>query len=73
MSESRISTQKLVNELIKMDSLAGLAEAIAICLGNLKNSDGKFIGRINLHEDFSQNVEFCWQIAEMLRDEKRKT
>ena len=66
-------TQGLINGLMSDDSLAGTMEAIAVCLGNLTDEEGKMIGRINLSEDFTQNMEFCMQIAEMLRNEKRKT
>lgn len=66
-------TQECINSLVEMDSVVAFAEAIAICLGNLKNSDGKFIGRINLSEDHSENFEYCYQIAEMLLNKKRNT
>lgn len=65
-------TQNLINDLLAGDSLAGTMEAIAICLGNLTNNEGKLVGRINLSEDHTQNMEYCMQIAEMLRNEKRK-
>lgn len=65
-------TQGLINSLMEDNSLAGTMEAIAVCLGNLTDNEGKFIGRVNLSEDYTQNMEFCMQIAEMLRNEKRK-
>ena len=71
MSRHSEMTQNLINGLVELGTVAGMAEAIAISLGSLKNSEGKLVGRVNLNEDFSQNMEFCWQIAEMLTNKKR--
>lgn len=63
-------TQDCINQLVELKTVRGLTEAIAICLGNLKNDEGKLVGRIILDEDFTQNMKFCLQIAEMLMDKK---
>lgn len=59
-----------IKSLMDMNSSSATAEAIAICLGSLKNKEGKLIGRVNLSEDFAENMNFCHQIAKMLRGEE---
>lgn len=64
-------TNKMIKELMGMDTLAGTAEAIAVAMMNLK-VNGLFT-RARLSDNPDENIEFCYQIAEMLRGEKRRS
>ena len=56
---------------LEQDAMEQTAEAIAICIANLKDRNGKHL-RVYLHPDYEQHIEFCKQIAKQLREAQEK-
>jgi hypothetical protein len=42
-------------------------EAIAICISNLKDKDGKYV-RVYIGDDQEQHLDYCLQIAKLLKE-----
>lgn len=60
--------QNSINYLVEQKTTRDLTEAIAICVRNLKDTEGKLV-RVSLCNDFLQEMAFYEQIAKMLRNE----
>lgn len=56
---------------LDQDTLEQTAEAIAICIANLRDRNDKRV-RVYLHPDYEQHIEFCKQIAKQLREAQEK-
>jgi len=63
--------QNSINHLVKQNTTRDLAEAIAICISMLKNKEGKLL-RVKLTDDYEEHIDFCTQIASMLRKAQEK-
>jgi len=64
-------TEQSIKWCLEQDTAHGLAEAIAICISNLRDEKGKYL-RVYLSEDYEQHLKFCVQIAEQLRKAQGK-
>jgi hypothetical protein len=64
--------QDSINYLTEKDNVRDWAEAIAIATHNLRDKEDKML-RIKLSDDFEQEMEFCFQLAEMLLNKKRES
>jgi hypothetical protein len=62
---------KSIAYCVEQNTVAGLAEAIAICISNLRDKDGKYLC-IRLSDDYQEHMDFCVKIAEQLRKAQEK-
>jgi len=58
--------EKSIAYCVEQNTVFGLAEAIAICISNLRDKDGKYLC-VRLSDDYQEHMDFCVKIAEQLR------
>ena len=63
--------EKSIAYCVEQNTVAGLAEAIAICISNLRDKDGKYLC-IRLSDDYQEHMDFCVKIAKQLRKAQEK-
>ena len=51
---------------VEQNTVEGLAEAIAICISNIRDDEGKYLA-IRLSNDPVKHMNFCMQIAKQLK------
>lgn len=61
--------QDSIDHLVALNTERDLTEAIAICVRNLKDPEGKLV-RVQFTNDFEQEMDYYRQIAKMLRGNK---
>lgn len=64
-------TERSVRYCVEQDTVEGLAEAIAICISNIRDEQGKHL-RVYLSEDYNEHLQFCVQIAKQLKKASEK-
>jgi len=63
--------EKSIAYCVEQNTVAGLAEAIAICISNLRDKEGRYLC-VRLSSDYQEHMEFCVKIAEQLRKAQEK-
>jgi hypothetical protein len=63
--------EKSIAYCVEQNTVAGLAEAIAICISNLRDKEGRYLC-VRLSSDHQEHLEFCVKIAEQLRKASEK-
>ena len=63
--------EKSIKWCIEQNTVEGLAEAIAICISNIRNKEGKYL-RVYLSDDYNEHLQFCIQIAKQLKKAQQK-